>query len=279
MKTLSSEKNFSFLEFLYKCVIFAVTLSVIVYFLPREGKFNYQFDINKPWKYGLLQASFDFPIYKPDTEMQKEQDSIMKRYVPYFQLDKSVGESMIAKFRKDYAENLKTIIPHPAYERHIENALKNIYSAGVIASTDLSLLDRDSVAKIQVIDRNMSKQEAVSDVFTFKQAYEKLIGADTVRYRKSLLQKCNLNDYITPNLTYDAERSETAKQELFRELSWANGFVMNGQKIIDRGEIVDENTYNILKSLEKEGDKRSETGTEKRRTMLGQLRFVAILVG
>ena len=127
MKTLSSEKNFSYREFLYKCVIFAVTLSVIVYFLPREGKFNYQFDINKPWKYGLLQASFDFPIYKPDTEMQKEQDSIMKRYVPYFQLDKSVGESMIAKFRKDYAENLKTIIPHPAYERHIENAKKNIY--------------------------------------------------------------------------------------------------------------------------------------------------------
>lgn len=279
MKTLSSEKNFSYREFLYKCVIFAVTLSVIVYFLPREGKFNYQFDINKPWKYGLLQASFDFPIYKPDTEMQKEQDSIMKRYVPYFQLDKSVGESMIAKFRKDYAENLKTIIPHPAYERHIENALKNIYSAGVIASNDLALLDRDSVAKIQVIDRNMSKQEAVSDVFTFKQAYEKLIGADTVRYRKSLLQKCNLNDYITPNLTYDAERSETAKQELFRELSWANGFVMNGQKIIDRGEIVDENTYNILKSLEKEWDKRSETVTEKRLTLLGQLLFVAILVG
>ena len=201
----------------------------------------------------------------------------MKRYVPYFQLDKSVGESMIAKFRKDYAENLKTIIPHPAYERHIENALKNIYSAGVIASNDLSLLDRDSVAKIQVIDRNMSKQEAVSDVFTFKQAYEKLIGADTVRYRKSLLQKCNLNDYITPNLTYDAERSETAKQELFRELSWANGFVMNGQKIIDRGEIVDENTYNILKSLEKEWDKRSETVTEKRLTLLGQLLFVAIV--
>ena len=279
MKTLSSEKDFSYREFLYKCVIFAVTLSVIVYFLPREGKFNYQFDINKPWKYGLLQASFDFPIYKPDTEMQKEQDSIMKRYVPYFQLDKSVGESMIAKFRKDYAENLKTIIPHPAYERHIENALKNIYSAGVIASNDLALLDRDSVAKIQVIDRNMSKQEAVSDVFTFKQAYEKLIGADTVRYRKSLLQKCNLNDYITPNLTYDAERSETAKQELFRELSWANGFVMNGQKIIDRGEIVDENTYNILKSLEKEWDKRSETVTEKRLTLLGQLLFVAILVG
>ena len=56
--------------------------------LPNEGKFNYQFDINKPWKYGLLQASFDFPIYKNDLQVQKEQDSILADYQPYFQIDK-----------------------------------------------------------------------------------------------------------------------------------------------------------------------------------------------
>ena len=30
----------------------------IVYFLPRDGKFNYQFDINKPWN-GQTEDYFD----------------------------------------------------------------------------------------------------------------------------------------------------------------------------------------------------------------------------
>ena len=34
--------------------------------LPREGKFRYQFYEGKPWRYGLLTAPSDFPIYKTD---------------------------------------------------------------------------------------------------------------------------------------------------------------------------------------------------------------------
>ena len=45
---------------LYKLAIFVVTVCVIVYFLPREGRFNYQFDINKPWKYGLVDCAKGF---------------------------------------------------------------------------------------------------------------------------------------------------------------------------------------------------------------------------
>lgn len=279
MKSLSTERKFSSRELLYKCALFLVTVVVIAYFLPREGRFNYQFDINKPWKYGLLQASFDFPIYKKEDEMRKEQDSIMERYTPYFQVNKTVGAQMIEKFRKDYSGGLNKIIPHPAYRQYLEKMLEKIYEAGIISPNDLSLLQKDTVGRIQIVDQNTSNLTDVEDVYTFKRAYELLIGADTVHYQKTLLQRCNLNDYITPNLTYDMEKSEAARQDLLGELSWANGFVMNGQKIIDRGEIVDEHTYNILKSLEKEWNKRSETVTEKRLTFLGQLLFVAILVG
>ena len=64
MRSFKTSKRFSYKNLIYKSLIFIATVSVIVYFLPNEGKFNYQFDINKPWKYGLLQASFDFPIYR-----------------------------------------------------------------------------------------------------------------------------------------------------------------------------------------------------------------------
>ena len=48
MKSLKTGKRFSYKDLLYKSLIFIATVSVIVYFLPNEGKFNYQFDINKP---------------------------------------------------------------------------------------------------------------------------------------------------------------------------------------------------------------------------------------
>ena len=72
-------KEFSFRDLIYKALIFIGTVGVIVYFLPRDGKFNYQFDIDKPWKYGQLMATFDFPIYKDDQVVKKEQDSILAK--------------------------------------------------------------------------------------------------------------------------------------------------------------------------------------------------------
>ena len=64
-------KEFSFRDLIYKALIFIGTVGVIVYFLPRDGKFNYQFDIDKPWKYGQLMATFDFPIYKDDQVVKR----------------------------------------------------------------------------------------------------------------------------------------------------------------------------------------------------------------
>ncbi len=111
-----------------------------------------------------------------------------------------------------------------------------------------------------------------------KEAYEYLLNADTTHYKKKILQQCNLNDYITPNLVYDEEKSEAAQKDLLSNISWANGFVLNGQKIIDRGEIVDEQTYNILESLRKEWEKRSDSVQEKRLTLAGQILYVGIFL-
>ena len=102
MKTSLKDNTFSYKELLFKCAIFIVTVSIIVYFMPKEGNFNYQFELNKPWKYGLLQASFDFPIYKGEEQVKAEQDSILKFYTPYYQLNTETSQEMISKLKKDY---------------------------------------------------------------------------------------------------------------------------------------------------------------------------------
>ena len=91
MSYFNTKKEFSLRDLLYRALIFIGTVGIIVYFLPRDGKFNYQFDIDKPWKYGQLMATFDFPIYKADEVVKREQDSILAAFQPYFQLDKQPG--------------------------------------------------------------------------------------------------------------------------------------------------------------------------------------------
>ena len=278
MRSFKTNQRFSYKNLIYKSLIFIATVSVIVYFLPNEGKFNYQFDINKPWKYGLLQASFDFPIYKNDIQVQKEQDSILADYQPYFQIDKDAEKNVLSKLREDYNKTLRHSLPGTDYVRYIERTLKALYEDGIIAGNDLKRMEEDSIIAIRLVDKNVATSRFIDQLYTVKEAYEYLLNADTTHYKKKILQQCNLNDYITPNLVYDEEKSEAAQKDLLSNISWANGFVLNGQKIIDRGEIVDEQTYNILESLRKEWEKRSDSVQEKRLTLAGQILYVGIFL-
>lgn len=278
MRSFKASKRFSYKDLIYKSLIFIATVSVVVYFLPNEGKFNYQFDINKPWKYGLLQASFDFPIYKNDIQVQKEQDSILADYQPYFQIDKEAEKKVLARLREDYTRNLRHLLPSADYVRYIDRTLKELYENGIIAGNDLKRMEEDSISAIQLVDKNVATSRFIAQLYTVKEAYEYLLNSDTAHYQRKILQQCNLNNYITPNLIYDEEKSEAAQKDLLSTVSWANGFVLNGQKIIDRGEIVDEQTYNILESLRKEWEKRSDSVQEKRLTLAGQLLYVSIFL-
>ena len=276
MKTFGANNGFSYKDLLYKGLIFIVTVTIIVYFLPKEGKFNYQFDINTPWKYGLLQASFDFPIYKNEKQVKAEEDSIMASYQPYYDLDKNIERNALAKLREDYSKTLKQQIGS-AYLRHIERTLKEIYATGVMSGNELNQLEEDSTHHILLVEQNVATSFPISHFYSTKTAYEHLLSADTA-YSKQALQACNLNNYILPNIIYDEAKSESSLEDLISNISWANGYVLNGQKIIDRGEIIDENTYNILSSLEKEWAKRSDSIQEKRLTIVGQALFVSLFI-
>ena len=278
MRLKDKEKRLSVKNLLYKILIFAITVIIIVYFLPKESSFNYQFEINRPWRYGMLQASFDFPIYKNEDQVKKEQDSIMLKYQPYYSVDKSVEKEMVNKLREDYEKSLKTILPNRDYLNYIERTLRMLYQEGIISATDYDQLQKDSVHNIRLVSNNTASSFPVGQFYNTKQAYEQMLALDSVHYQKYILQQCDLNNYITANLIFDQEKSEEAKRDLLSNVSWANGYVLNGQKIIDRGEIVNEQTFNILESLRKESMNRSTTVKEKRLTILGQLLFIGILL-
>ena len=278
MNSINSNRRFSYKDLLYKCLIFIVTVSIITYFMPKEGKFNYEFEFKTPWKYGLLQAPFDVRIYKSDQQIEREQDSLRAFYQPYFLLEKDIEKNMLAKFREDYNRNMKFTLPSSNYLRHIERTLKHIYEKGILSAQDAQLLLEDSITHVQIVNGNIATSQKADHLFTVKEAYEYILNADTAHYNKRILQSCNLSNYLTSNITYDLEKSESILQDLQSSIAPVKGLVLTGQKIIDRGEIIDEHTYDILRSLEKEWEKRSESIQEIRLTYMGQTILVSVLI-
>ena len=272
MKKIKISRNL-----LYKALIFVITVSVIVYFMPRDSKFNYQFDIGKPWKYGQLMATFDFPIYKGAEVIKKEQDSLMHHFQPFFNIDKEQGRKALEMLKEDCQGELSLVLPAD-YIRYVERQLKEIYETGILTTEALDSLQKDSTESIMIVDEKLVNQQRTDGLYSVKTAYKKLLTADTLRYRPGVLQAAGLNNYLMPNLTYDKERSEAARQELLDSYSWASGIVLSGQKIIDRGEIVSEKTYNILISYRQEFIKRSETNGQRRLVLTGQILFVGIFM-
>ena len=278
MHALNKKKAISYKDVFYKSLLFIATVAVIVYFLPREGKFNYQFDVDKPWKYGQLMANFDFPIYKDEGVVNREQDSLNRSFQPYFSFNNTVEGNVLKRLKEDYSNSLKFVIPNPDYYKYIESTLKRIYTAGIISTTDASELNKDSVRSIRVIENRMAESKSISSVFTEKEAYEFLLSADSAQYNPTILRQCGLYEYIVPNLISDNERTKAARKDMLDNYSWAKGVILSGQKIIDRGEIVTTEKYNILESLRKESIQRSETFTQKRLILAGQVLFVGVFI-
>ena len=94
-----STKPSSYKDILYKSIVYLASVVLIVSFMPSDGKFNYQFDKGKPWRYGQLVATFDFPIYKDEASVKHEEDSVLKLFQPYYDLDQSVSEQQLMKLQ------------------------------------------------------------------------------------------------------------------------------------------------------------------------------------
>ena len=272
-------KKTPFKDLIYKVLIFIGAVTLIVYFLPRDGKFNYQFDLNRPWRYGQLMATFDFPIYKEKQVILTEQDSVLKNHFhPYFQRNNEIANAAIEKLKDDYNSHLSKRLPSINYYHYIQRTLKSIYDEGIIPSENMKALIEDSISVVMVAEDKLAIDKNRESLNTVRTAYEKLIKGDSIHFKADILKACDLNNYIVPNLSFEKERTETAKEELLRSLSKTRGAVLSGQKIIDRGEIVDQRTYNILESLKIESKKRSESVSQKHQILIGQITFIAIMM-
>lgn len=256
--------------------VLAVML-ILVYFLPRETKFGYEYEQGRPWRYNSLIATFDFPVYKTQEEVQAERDSALKQFHPFYTYDAQKGKQRIIAFRSDFLNGKYQDVP-AKYLHHIERMLGAVYEAGIVNSDELAHMAKDLVPGIRVVEGTEAEMRALARLYSTRSAYEYIMHADTAQYLQRILSRCNLNEYLEPNLSVDSAKTLAAREDVISSVSPASGMVQSGQRIIDRGEIISADQYKILQSYEKETVRRSDPSDGLWLIILGQFIFVSCIL-
>jgi len=118
---------------------FALLAAVIVLLFPRyNNAFRYHYEIGKPWGYGKLTADFDFPIYKTDEQLAKEQQQLLSTFAPCY--------------------------------KYIKGAQRQVM---VVSLDDMEWLKAEQYSRISVRQGRVAKTYPLTDVFTPKSAFER----------------------------------------------------------------------------------------------------------
>ena len=276
MEKFYSSRKLKWRNFLSRTLLVLITVLLIVWALPRNESKQFRYDIGKPWMYGSFIAKFDFPIYKTDETIKEQEDSLLETYQPYYNYDPAVEKKQVSKFLADYQNGIPGL-PHN-YVRLIADRLHRLYQAGIMDTPEYNEAYRDSTSQARLVSGNSAQSISLACVYSTLSAYEQLFIDEQIAMQRPILQRCNLNNYIEPNLIYDKGKSETERNDLLSSIPPASGMVMSGQKVIDRGDIVDEYTYRVLSSFEREIKRRSATQTQITNTIVGQVIFVTLMV-
>lgn len=270
-----SERN-QWKKILSRMALVLISVVIIVLFIPRNSGPQFRYDVGKPWMYSSLIAKFDFPIYKTDEAIKQERDSLLRNFEPYFNFKDNMESAQMTRFFEDFTGGLPGM---PAtYTNIVADKLHQLYKSGIMGATEFSSIAQDTTKMIRVIDGKTAYSVRISRVLSTMTAYEQIYLDERLAPYRAQLQRCNLNEYIEPNLIYDKERSEAEKNDLLGQIPLASGMVLAGQKIVDRGEIVDDYTFRVLSSFEKETQRRSASMTAVPSTIAGQVIFVSLFI-
>lgn len=276
MSSFSIKNDTTWRDFLIRTGLIIASVVIIVWLMPRSTHNTYKIERGKPWAYADLKAPFDFPIYKSDEAVKAERDSLMKQYEPYYIYNTDIVGKQLRQFAKDYSDGIPGLSND--YISIVANRLRILYAQGIMNSSEYARLHQDTTQIIRVVSGKNAVSMPITKVNSVISAYEQIFLDPSLANHRDILKKCNLNDYLTPNLIYDKERSEASLNDLSNSIALASGLVQRGQKIIDRGDIVDSKTYNILQSYEKEMQRREEGNARISLTIMGQILLVFILI-
>jgi hypothetical protein len=263
-----------------KVSAFVIAAVLVCWQMPRTGKFKYEYQLSKPWQHETLYAPFDFPIYKDDATLWAENEAASAKVRPIFVYN---DEQMVASRNMLFVNFETKWDESKGFDKDLSlDVLFNVYDSieecGIAAYNDATT-DLSPSSEINIIRDKVMRTAYYGDFFTMNTATEaisesmKNVGSHVDTKLVSEL----LNGALRQNVFYNAELTKQEVDNAVSSVSLTYGMVQKDEIIVSEGELVDEHTYNILNSLQREYTSRSMSRDESLRVLLSQLGLVALI--
>lgn len=230
----------------------AVTsVAVILLFLPRADHQSFSFEENQPWKYPLLTADFDTPILRDSASVRKMRDSIDRVFVPFVKRDVKTENANVERFA-NIIENYSS----PSEKAMLMKLIKQTYDDGVLdaklyanvtarGNHELRLVDNESGDSRSVVAVNASSMLSPAKAFgkidsIFSHEFQGGEGKLSPEVSKAL------NLCLTPNIVTDSATDYKYRSQEYLNVTGAMGVIKKGQRIVDRGEIINPQIFTNL---------------------------------
>ncbi|MGB5420436.1 HD family phosphohydrolase [Algibacter sp.] len=239
---------------IYKVLLFICTTFLIVYLFPKSGKFKYNFEKGKPWQSESLQAPFDFAIKKTDEEVASEKESIIDHAVLYFNINNTIHQKVIDNYNTQFNATFRDSLPNYIYNRLFRTGktiVSDLYKYGVLSedydfSENSPIVILDGREKLQ--DGFYSNLVQQNDVIV---VIDKVLTENNLsKYKTDIVSLCF--DLIEPNITFNKAFTDKAIQDELSRVSYTRGSVAKETLIVSKGEVVEGDKFQILKSLQSE---------------------------
>lgn len=222
-----------------------------------------------PWLGNQIIAPFNFAVMKAPEAIKAMEDSVKRSFQPYYNFDPTVEQTQLSHFRGAVSIG-QVSLPHGC-DDIVAQLLHRYYQMGIMQTADYNTIFTDSTRQIRCITGKHASSRGHGEVFSQKEVYENILSDERLVPYAQQLRQSNIDEYIEPNLVEDSLRSNLDLNEQLGAIVKADGMVLTGQKIVDRGDIVTARTAQVLSSYEHELDIRNSSEKSFRYVFMGQL--------
>ncbi|MGM0621165.1 MAG: HD family phosphohydrolase [Bacteroidota bacterium] len=268
----------------YWIFVFVMAAVLLYLSMPGDLKFKYEYQKGFPWKHENLVAPFDFALLKTDEEINREKEEQLESVVPYFSFDTTLVSIQTEKLKKDWQALVApgdTTLNEPVLK--LSQALKSIYTSGILprAPETYDVLSEKKELKKRV--GNLVIKTPLARIHSEKTAYNAILNTISQLEKDypgltEQITELETERYISSNLEYDEATTRKEMEEVTRNISSTRGMIQTGERIILQGEIVDDEKYQILESLEASYENEKGEGIKSYMVQMGKASLVLLFM-
>lgn len=259
-------------------ILFVVVALLTVFFPMRTSihlndNLNFKAVLGMVWTAEQVRAEFDFPVYKSSILLKKEiekarnDEPLVFLYDPYIEKEAYRKLQYILSLKKDslrfsdalpvaeskISEILSAMPTNEAQKRlfaeQFESVLKTVFSKGII-NISVQILTTDFVViRTSATDEKIVPVSSILDSTKYQAFVDKLINStvsDTFRLAAQRLSQL----FIKPNCSYSVSLTEQVKEAAVESVPKTIGIVRQGEIVVERGEVLDEQIIQKLQSYD-----------------------------